>query len=151
MSRRMRTRGFTLIEMLIVMTLIGVVSAFSVPRVANTLRREAARSARREIATQVMRARNAAAQRGCRATLHINSSSDRVWVTVCKTTGTGVDTIGTITDVATRYKVNMIATADSLPFAANSLGLGTATIAVAFARGTYWVTMAITPVGRATW
>jgi hypothetical protein len=118
---------------------------------ANTMRREAARSARREIATQVMRARNAAAQRGCRATLHISSSSDRVWVTACKTSGTGVDTIGTITDVAARYKVNMVATADSLPFAANSLGLGTSTILFAFARGTNWITMSVTPVGRATW
>lgn len=146
-----RRSGFTLIEMLIVMTLIGVISAVALPRMNGAMMREATRSARREVATQVTRARNAAAQRGCRATLHMDAAADKVWVTACKASGNGVDTIGPVSDLATRYKVDMAVAEDSLPFAANSLGLGTGTIGFTFTRNSYSVAMRVTPVGRAAW
>lgn len=146
-----RTRGFTLIEMLIVVTIIGIVSGFGLPRMNELMKRESTRSARREVVTLVSRARNTAAQRGCRSTLHISASTDQVWVTSCKLTGTGRDTIGTVLNTLTRYKVLLAADADSLPFAANSLGLGTGTISFTFTRDSYSNTMRVSSVGRATW
>ena len=146
-----RKRGFTVIEMLIVVTLIGVVSAFGLPRMNELMKRESTRSARREVVTLVSRARNSAAQRGCRATLHIDAATERVWVTVCSTTTTGLDTLGPILNTQTKYKVLMAADADSLPFAANSLGLATSTISFSFTRDSYSTSMRVTRVGRATW
>ena len=147
----MKRNGFSLVELLIVISIIGVMAAFAFPKMQQQIIHEGVRGARREVATQLMRARAAAAQRACRATVHMDASTARVWVTACKMAGTGLDTVGPISQLASRYTVTMTSDADSLPFAANSLGLGTGTIGMTFTRSGYTLGLRITAIGRAVW
>jgi prepilin-type N-terminal cleavage/methylation domain-containing protein len=132
----MRRSGFTIIELLIVIVIIGTVTAFGLPRMNDAVRNESVRSARREVTTQLARAKATAVQRACRSALQIREASGRVWVEACKTTGAGRDTVGAMSNLASKYGVTISTTADSLVFAPNSIGLAPATITMTFTRGT---------------
>jgi prepilin-type N-terminal cleavage/methylation domain-containing protein len=77
----MRNRGFTVIEILIVMIIIGILAAFGIPRLRNSLEKQNVRSAKALLATLVATARSVAVSRGCPATL--NMTVDSAWVTAC--------------------------------------------------------------------
>ena len=77
----MRNRGFTVIEILMVMIIIGVLAAFGIPRLRNSLEKQNVRSAKALLATLVATARGVAVSRGCPATL--NMTVDSAWVTAC--------------------------------------------------------------------
>src|SRR2546426_4684893 len=77
----MGRKGFSLIEMIIVLILIGVIASISFPRLRDGLEKQNIRSAKALIATLAATARGAAIQRGCSATL--NLTVDSIWVTAC--------------------------------------------------------------------
>jgi prepilin-type N-terminal cleavage/methylation domain-containing protein len=102
----MRRNGFTTIEMIIVVVLIGLIAAIGFPRLRRGLEKQNIRSSKALIATMVATARGTAIQRGCQATL--NLSTDSVWVTAC-----GVNppaplvTVGTAKKVGSTYNVSL--------------------------------------------
>ena len=77
----MSRKGFTTIEMIIVLILIGLIAAIGFPRLRDALEKQNVRSAKALIATLAATARGAAIQRGCAATL--NMTVDSAWVTAC--------------------------------------------------------------------
>src|SRR5947209_9954865 len=77
----MRNRGFTFIEILMVMIIIGVIAAFGIPRLRNSLDKQNVRSAKALLATLVATTSSVAVSRGCPATL--NLTVDSAWVTAC--------------------------------------------------------------------
>ncbi len=77
----MRNRGFTAIEILMVMIIIGVLAALGIPRLRNSLEKQNVRSAKALFATLVATARGVAVSRGCPATLTM--TVDSAWVTAC--------------------------------------------------------------------
>jgi prepilin-type N-terminal cleavage/methylation domain-containing protein len=77
----MSRKGFTTIEMIIVVILIGVITTIAFPRLRDALEKQNVRSAKALFATLVATARSVAVQRGCTATL--NMTVDSVWVTAC--------------------------------------------------------------------
>src|SRR5712692_7962131 len=77
-------KGFTFIEILMVMIIIGVIAAFGIPRLRNSLEKQNVRSAKALLATLVATARGVAVSRGCPATL--NLTLDSAWVTACGVT-----------------------------------------------------------------
>ena len=77
----MRRNGFTTIEMLIVVVLIGIIVMIGFPKLQAGFEKQNVRSAQAYLATMVSTARNAAIQRGCNATL--NLTTDSAWVTAC--------------------------------------------------------------------
>ncbi len=81
----MGRNGFSTIEMIIVVILIGTIAAIGFPRLRTGLEKQNIRSSRALISTLVATARGTAIQRGCPATLNI--SGDSVWVTACGITG----------------------------------------------------------------
>jgi hypothetical protein len=132
--------------------MIGTITAFALPKVRAAQAHESTRNARREVQASIARAKGTAVQRGCRATMHMRATGPaRVWVTACKVTGSGLDTIGGVIQLDSRYGVTVTTDADSLPFGPNSLGLGTATISMGFTKSGYTSSMRITPVGRPIW
>lgn len=129
---RLRRNGFTFIEILIVMIIIGVVAAFGVPRLRNSLQKQNVRSARAATSTLVSKARAAAVQRGCRTTLQVRTDG-RVWVTACRTTGAGgLDTLGGIEPLGGRYSVTVTPSRDSVQFDPRGLLVGGLTLTVRF-------------------
>ena len=80
----MTRSGFTTIEMVIVMILVGIIAMIGFPKIRTALDKTNVRSARVSISSFAAEARAAAAQRGCRAVVHfIAGATSRAWVTAC--------------------------------------------------------------------
>src|SRR5260370_13514757 len=80
----MQRSGFTTIEMVIVVVLIGIIAMIGFPKISKTLDKTNVRSARDAVGTLAGTARAAALQRGCPAVLHF--ASNTVWdTTACPT------------------------------------------------------------------
>ena len=94
----MGRKGFSAIELVIVMLLIGVIAAIGFPRLRQGLEKQNVRSSKALIATLAATARGTAIQRGCAATLNI--TGDSVWVTAC-----GVNPPAALVQVGTKKLV----------------------------------------------
>jgi prepilin-type N-terminal cleavage/methylation domain-containing protein len=81
----MGRKGFSTIEMIIVVVLVGVIASIGFPRLRRGLEKQRIRNTKALIATMVATARGTAIQRGCVAT--INFATDSVWVTACGLVG----------------------------------------------------------------
>ena len=82
----MGRKGFSTIEMIIVVILIGIIASIGFPRLRRGLEKQRIRNTKALLATMVATARATAIQRGCVATL--NFAVDSVWVTACGLVGT---------------------------------------------------------------
>jgi prepilin-type N-terminal cleavage/methylation domain-containing protein len=123
----MRQRGFTFVEILIVMVLIGIIASLGIPRIRGALEKSNVRAARVAVGTIVVKARAAAIQRGCASAVHfVSGTSGTVWVTTCKTNVAGVDTLGGIERISARWNVTFTAGADSIRYMPNGISLGNA-------------------------
>src|SRR2546425_12290072 len=111
----MRRSGFTTIEMIIVVAIIGIITLIGFPKIRQTLDKTNLRSARAAVGTLAGTARAAAIQRGCRGALHFAAATNAVWGTTgCPTkggTGSGVQ------DLKGRVRVTLTAPRDSRPYA----------------------------------
>lgn len=143
--------GFTLVESVVALVIIGVLLTFALPRFKDWLPRESLRAARRELTTQLARARATAVYRGCRAVLHLDDRTSAVWVTACPVLGAGVDTVGTVDSFLDGFGVSFQADGDSVPFTPQGIALAASSIAVTLSKGDYSASLEITPVGRAVW
>ncbi len=109
-----RGAGFTLIEMLIVMSVMGVIIAVSLPSLVTAFRQRATRGAVDRLAMAHGLARATAVRLGRVAELHIDATNGRFWVEV-DTSGTGIrDTIGVVNDLS--GQVTMLSTRTLLCF-----------------------------------
>src|ERR1051325_2442969 len=110
----MKRSGFTTIEMVIVVVLIGIIAAIGFPKIRQSLDKANVRSARAAVGTLAATARAVAIQRGCPGVMHFLATNATAWVTrSCPTKvapGSGVQ------QLSTRYKVTMVATRDSVRY-----------------------------------
>ena len=81
----MGRKGFSTIEMILVVVLVGVIGSIGFPRLRRGLEKQRIRNTKALLATMVATARGTAIQRGCVAT--VNFATDSVWVTACGLTG----------------------------------------------------------------
>jgi prepilin-type N-terminal cleavage/methylation domain-containing protein len=102
----MSRKGFSTIELVIVIVLIGIIAAIGFPRLRTQLEKQNIRSAKALTATLVATARATAIQRGCSATL--NLSSDSIWVSACQISGAaGQVQVGTKKVVGSEFNVTL--------------------------------------------
>lgn len=147
----MTKRGFTLLEMIIVLALIGLVGALVLPRLRDAFEKTNVRSARVAAGTLAAKARAAAVARGCRSALHFGTLDNGVvWVTVCKVDTTpGIDTLGGLEHLASRFNVAMRASRDSVTYAPSGMSFDNVSTIVRFASPTGTSdSMLINPVGK---
>lgn len=116
-----KPRGFTLIELIVVMIVVGVVIGISAPRIKDGMEKINVREAKVSLANYVARARERAVARGCLTTLNITTgTAGTVWITSCKPGDVGrslsVDTVGTVDQIAARYGVNLSSTINAITF-----------------------------------
>jgi len=124
----MRRVGFTTIELIIVVVMIGIIAVIGFPKIRRALDTTNVRSSRVYLSTAVATARAAAVQRGCRAAVHF-SSPGTVWVTACsRANPAGTDTIGSVVNLASRYNVTLAATSDSIRFDPRGLNMDNTTM-----------------------
>ncbi len=144
-------RGFTLLEVLTALVIMGVVMALAAPRFREWLSHENVRQARANVTTQLASARSIAVTRGCESVLHIDAAASRVWVTACKIAGAGKDTIGVIDNLSSRYGVVFSSTGDSILFTPLGIAFNAAWIMMTFSKEGYDATLEISPLGRSQW
>jgi prepilin-type N-terminal cleavage/methylation domain-containing protein len=123
------SRGFTLIELIVVVMVIGVVIGISAPRIKDGMEKINVREAKVSLANYVARARASAVARGCQSTLNMTTgTTGRVWVTSCKSGDAGrtvaIDTVGAVEQLATRYGVNLTSTANTITFDRRGIATG---------------------------
>lgn len=144
-------RGFTLLEVLIAMVIMGIVMGLGAPRSREWLTHENVRQARVNVTTQLAGARSIAVVRGCESVLHIDAAASRVWVTACKLAGAGRDTIGSIDNLSSRYGVVFSSTGDSILFTPQGIAFNAAWITMTFSKEGYDAMLEISPLGRSKW
>ena len=145
-----RTAGFTTIEVVMVVIIVGVIAAVAFPRIRGALASQNVRSARAASQTYVATARAAAVQRGCRGTLHMRSDG-RMWVTVCTVTpgvGKTLDTLGRVDPLGERYSVAVAPSRDSVAFDARGLKSGFERVTVTFTYADLRDSMVVNELGK---
>lgn len=151
-TSHMRTAGFTMLELMVVVILIAVLTTLALPKLTTAAQKANIRSTRVELASMVNRARAAAIQRGCVDSLHLNSAS--AWVTACKVSAaTGRDTVGPVDQIGNRFGVTLGGKTD---FGFDPRGLlvgfsgGTITIAGSGGNAGFSDSVVINNVGKVT-
>jgi prepilin-type N-terminal cleavage/methylation domain-containing protein len=143
--------GFTLVESVIAIVIIGVLLAVAMPSMKDWLLREDVRAARRQVTTHLARGRATAVFRGCPAVLHLDDSAYRVWITSCPLQGAGLDTVGNIDNLQTHFGVTFTSDGDSVLFTPQGVALAANSISLTFTKAGYTRDLLITPVGRSVW
>ena len=107
-------RGYTLTEMLIVVSIVGLLTLFSVPRFSGLVERNKLTAAREELSAAIATARAAAIQKGRTATLFL--SGNQMWVTVVTSNAGATTTIVPVKSFSTLYNVSVTSTAPTVTF-----------------------------------
>ena len=102
----MTRRGFTLIEILIVVVIMGVMTAIGYPKIRDQLMRSDVRSAAARVAAVYAQGRANAIQTGRATTL--NYAGNRLWLT--QTVAGVLDTVGTVQHIDLVYNATITAT-----------------------------------------
>jgi prepilin-type N-terminal cleavage/methylation domain-containing protein len=97
--------GFSLLEVMIAITILGLLIAIGAPRIRETMIRVEVKGARAALANLYARARVTALQQRKAATLRFNGNHAFVTVPL----GAGLDTLGAVTDLNAQYGVVLTA------------------------------------------
>lgn len=100
--------GFTLLETMIAVVIMGLLLAMAMPRIRDTMLGTEVRNARAAVANLYARARMVALQQRKTATLTCNGN--QVFITV--PLGAGLDTVGAVMDLGAQYGVTLTASGD---------------------------------------
>jgi prepilin-type N-terminal cleavage/methylation domain-containing protein len=143
----MGRRGFSTIEMIIVVVLIGIIATIGFPRLRRGLEKQNIRSAKAMLSTMVATARGSAIQRGCAATL--NLSSDSVWVTACGVNPPAASvTVGTAKRVGAEFNVTLSASSATVVYDPRGIATAFQVTTVRVIGPTYRDSVVINEVGR---
>jgi len=146
----MRNRGFTFIEILMVMIIIGVIAAFGIPRLRNSLEKQNVRSAKALLTTMVATARGVAVSRGCPATL--NLTVDSAWVTACGVSPPAASVqVGTKKLIGDDFKVTLAPSVSTVVYDPRGIATASAAVLVRIVGTTVTDSVMINQVGKVVW
>ena len=140
--------GYTLIEMMTVLVIIGTIMMLTAPRLGRMRERSAMRSARTQTVSYIARARAIALQRGREARFVRNGN--QISVTV-DSSGTQV-TVARPLDLQATFGVSLGATRDEIAYDPRGFAFGNAAVEkVRLTRGVLRDSVCVTKLGKAVY
>jgi len=142
----MTRKGFTLIEMIVVVAIIGFLVTITFPSLSGSLQKQNVRTARDAVASLHSKARAVSIRRGLRTTLHLTSGV--VYITTSHPV-TGVrDTIDTVQDIPDRFGVGFTTARDSLVFDARGIGTESSSTLIIVSQSGFSDSVSVSKIGR---
>jgi prepilin-type N-terminal cleavage/methylation domain-containing protein len=138
-----RRSGFTLVETLVVVVVIGLVSLIALPSLQNAWAHSSVLSAKSKVTSLYYRARGAAIESSSTAILVVNGGN--AYVVTRSSAGT-VDTVTRVENVYSQFQVNLTSNVDSVRISPTGLGLNGANLVLT--KGSYADTLSINQYGR---
>lgn len=136
-------RGFSLVEMLIAVILIGIVVLMAMPRIERALVRRDLSSARSGVVSLIQRAKAAAVQR--RQAVTVNVSSSMAWLTAATSGGSQI--IASL-NLSAQYNVSATSSAATLTFQPTGLVVSGTPFTVWLSRATRPDSIRVTGYGK---
>lgn len=141
----MRHRGFTMIELMIVIVLVGAMASFAFPRIGDAITKQRVKSARTAIVSLHAKARANAIQRGAQTTFRLDKNV--VTITSRHPLTGAADTVG-VESLVSRYGVEVKSSRVSLVFDPRGLGMESDQTEIAITRGKWGEKILISARGR---
>lgn len=147
----MNRRGFTLLEIVMALAIVGIMSLMALPRLTAITQRNSLNSARDRVITLYHVARNGAVSGGRATTLHL--VDNKAWVTAagrrnpCPVGPCTIDTLGPLANLSEGFGVAMTSTNTAIGFDVRGLGSGAQT-SVTLTRGSYTKSVAFSGYGK---
>ena len=143
----MKRKGFTLIELIVVVGLIGFLSVLLFPTLAGTLQKQDVRAARDAVASLHGKARANAVRKGLNTTLHLTSGV--IYITSAHPVTGVLDTLsGGVQNLATRWGVGWVTSRDSLVFDSRGLGIESSATTIIVSKSGFADTVEVSRIGR---
>jgi len=142
-------RGFSLIELLVVVVLIGILVLLGFPRLQVALSKAGIRNAKSTLLTMYTRTKSVATESSRSAKL--NFAGNVVYITASPRLngGAGVDTVGQRMNLAGNYGVTLTVSTGATSIDVDPRGLaGSSTTYLILTRGGYRDSLTIAPFGR---
>ncbi|MCR4339717.1 MAG: GspH/FimT family pseudopilin [Gemmatimonadaceae bacterium] len=114
-----RERGFTMVELMIAVVVMGIIMAVGAPKLASIRDRASVRSATQQIGAYVATARAAAIRRGMRANFKVRA--DTMWIEIQQPGAPEV--VAPPIPLAQTFNVIMTTTTDSIVFDARGFAI----------------------------
>jgi len=145
----MGKKGFTTIELIVVLILIGIIASIGFPRLRQGLEKQRIRNTKALLATMVATARGTAVQRGCVATLNV--ATDSVWVTACGLVGNPPPAsvlVGTAKRVKTDVNVTLNSSSPTITYDPRGIRLNFQPTTIRVIGPTYQDSVVINELGK---
>lgn len=148
-----RRAGFTMIETMLAVVIVGVLTLMAYPRVSSAMARSDARGARTRVINMLATARTAATQSN-RSTW-LTFDGNQVWVTASPRRTTGgsgtVDTIGSVVDLSVVYGTSVSSGVTQIAYDPRGLASGFgSSVTITLTRGGYSYPITVDMLGRVT-
>ncbi|HUQ15657.1 MAG TPA: GspH/FimT family pseudopilin [Gemmatimonadales bacterium] len=148
-----RRDGFTLVETLIVVVLLGLIVLIGFPKMSSAMVRSDLRGARTTMVNMVATARAASVQSNRLTWIKFEGNTAHVLARprLIAVAGSNADTVGVVQDLSEHYKVAVVPSVDSIQFDPRGFGAWTGgDVSIALSRGDHSSTITIDGLGRVT-